>query len=99
MEQSLAERTAMIGADVEVPCLDGRTRRYVDLDHAASTPAMAGVWAAPLFARPAAELLYVPLGWLAALSVVILALRRQSGRYAMAESDVHPGREQQVRQP
>jgi selenocysteine lyase/cysteine desulfurase len=36
----------MIGADVEVPCLDGRTRRYVDLDYAASTPAMAGVWAA-----------------------------------------------------
>ena len=46
MQQSLAERTAMIGADVEVPCLDGRTRRYVDLDYAASTPAMAGVWAA-----------------------------------------------------
>ena len=46
MEQSLAERTAMIGADVQVPCLDGRTRRYVELDYAASTPAMAGVWAA-----------------------------------------------------
>ena len=46
MQQSLAERTAMIGADVEVPCLDGRTRRYVDLDYAASTPAMAGVWSA-----------------------------------------------------
>jgi selenocysteine lyase/cysteine desulfurase len=29
-----------------VPCVDGRTRRYVDLDYAASTPAMAGVWAA-----------------------------------------------------
>ena len=42
----MAARAAMIGADVEVPCLDGRTRRYVDLDHAASTPAMAGVWAA-----------------------------------------------------
>jgi selenocysteine lyase/cysteine desulfurase len=36
----------MIGADVEVPCLDGRARRYVNLDYAASTPAMAGVWAA-----------------------------------------------------
>src|SRR3954464_1994200 len=36
----------MIGADVQVPCLDGRPRRYVDLDHAASTPGMAGVWAA-----------------------------------------------------
>ena len=36
----------MIGGDLEVPCVDGRTRRYVDLDHAASTPAMAGVWAA-----------------------------------------------------
>jgi selenocysteine lyase/cysteine desulfurase len=46
VEQSLAERTAMIGADVQVPCLDGQTRRYVDLDYAASTPAMAGVWAA-----------------------------------------------------
>jgi selenocysteine lyase/cysteine desulfurase len=36
----------MIGADVEVPCVDGRTRRYVNLDYAASTPAMAGVLAA-----------------------------------------------------
>jgi selenocysteine lyase/cysteine desulfurase len=34
----------MIGADVEVPCVDGRARRYVNLDYAASTPAMAGVW-------------------------------------------------------
>jgi selenocysteine lyase/cysteine desulfurase len=33
----------MIGADVEVPCVDGRTRRYVNLDYAASTPVMAGV--------------------------------------------------------
>jgi selenocysteine lyase/cysteine desulfurase len=44
--QSQAARAAMIGADVEVPCVDGRTRRYVDLDYAASTPAMAGVLAA-----------------------------------------------------
>ena len=36
----------MIGADVEVPCVDGRARRYVNLDYAASTPAMAGVLAA-----------------------------------------------------
>jgi len=36
----------MIGGDLEVPCVDGRLRRYVDLDYAASTPAMAGVWAA-----------------------------------------------------
>jgi hypothetical protein len=35
----------MIGGDAEVPCVDGRMRRYVDLDYAASTPAMAGVWA------------------------------------------------------
>jgi selenocysteine lyase/cysteine desulfurase len=36
----------MIGGELEVPCVDGRPRRYVDLDYAASTPAMAGVWAA-----------------------------------------------------
>ena len=42
----LAARAAMIGADVEVPCVDGRMRRYVNLDYAASTPAMAGVLAA-----------------------------------------------------
>jgi selenocysteine lyase/cysteine desulfurase len=45
-EQSQAARAAIIGADVEVPCVDGRARRYVNLDHAASTPAMAGVLAA-----------------------------------------------------
>ena len=44
--QSQAARAAIIGADVEVPCVDGRTRRYVNLDYAASTPAMAGVLAA-----------------------------------------------------
>ena len=38
-------RTAMVEADVEVPCVDGRTRPYVNLDYAASTPAMAGVLA------------------------------------------------------
>jgi selenocysteine lyase/cysteine desulfurase len=36
----------MIGADVEVPCVDGRTRPYANFDYAASTPAMAGVWVA-----------------------------------------------------
>jgi len=75
--------------------LDGRAHGFPAWD----STIMAGVWAAPLFARPAAELLCVPLGWLAALSVVILALRRQSGRYAMAVGDVHPCREQQVGQP
>ena len=46
VQQSLAARSALVGADVEVPCVDGRMRRYVNLDHAASTPPMAGVWAA-----------------------------------------------------
>jgi selenocysteine lyase/cysteine desulfurase len=39
-------RDAVIGAGVELPCVDGRMRRYVDLDHAASTAALAGVWEA-----------------------------------------------------
>jgi selenocysteine lyase/cysteine desulfurase len=34
----------LIGADTVVPCLDGRPRRYVNLDYAASTPVMAAVW-------------------------------------------------------
>jgi hypothetical protein len=34
----------LIGADAVVPCLDGRPRRYVNLDYAASTPVMAAVW-------------------------------------------------------
>ena len=34
----------LIGADMLVPCADGRARRYVNLDYAASTPAMAAVW-------------------------------------------------------
>ena len=37
---------ALLGADLEVPCVDGRWRRYVNLDYAASTPVMADVWAA-----------------------------------------------------
>lgn len=35
----------MVEAEVKVRCADGRTRPYVNLDHAASTPAMAGVLA------------------------------------------------------
>jgi selenocysteine lyase/cysteine desulfurase len=37
---------ALIGDDVEVPCVDGRLERYVNLDYAASTPVTADVWAA-----------------------------------------------------
>jgi selenocysteine lyase/cysteine desulfurase len=36
----------MLGADTEVACLDGRMRRYANLDYAASTPVMTDVWAA-----------------------------------------------------
>ena len=34
----------LLGSDVEVPCADGLSRRYVNLDYAASTPVMAAVW-------------------------------------------------------
>ena len=40
------ELPRLIGDDVEVPCVDGRLERYVNLDYAASTPVMADVWAA-----------------------------------------------------
>ena len=36
--------TRLIGAETVVPCVDGRSRRYVNLDYAASTPVMAAVW-------------------------------------------------------
>jgi selenocysteine lyase/cysteine desulfurase len=36
----------MLGEDVEVACVNGRTLRYANLDNAASTPVMADVWAA-----------------------------------------------------
>ena len=36
--------TRLIGAETVVPCIDGRSRRYVNLDYAASTPVMAAVW-------------------------------------------------------
>src|ERR1700754_1829214 len=36
----------LIGDDVQVPCADGRSRRYVNLDYAASTPVLAAVWEA-----------------------------------------------------
>jgi selenocysteine lyase/cysteine desulfurase len=36
----------LLGNDVQAPCADGRSRRYVNLDYAASTPVMADVWEA-----------------------------------------------------
>ena len=36
----------LLGSDTEVPCADGRMRRYVNLDNAASTSAMVEVWEA-----------------------------------------------------
>ena len=36
----------LLGADTEVMCADGRARRYVNLDYAASTPALPEVWSA-----------------------------------------------------
>src|SRR5687767_3136393 len=36
----------LVGDDLEVPCLDGTLRRYVNLDNAASTAAMPEVWKA-----------------------------------------------------
>ena len=39
-----AAPTRLIGAETVVPCVDGRSRRYVNLDYAASTPVMAAVW-------------------------------------------------------
>ena len=74
--------------------LDGRVHGFRRWD----ATIMAGVWSAPLFARPAAELLYVPLGMAAALGVAIVAVRR-SGRDSMTVGDVHARRQQQVRQP
>ena len=39
-----AAPTRLIGAETVVPCIDGRSRRYVNLDYAASTPVMGAVW-------------------------------------------------------
>ena len=38
--------TSLVGSDVEVPCSDGTSRRYVNLDYAASTPVLQAVWEA-----------------------------------------------------
>lgn len=40
------EYAGYIGGDSSVPCVDGRLRRYVNLDHAASAPALQAVWEA-----------------------------------------------------
>src|SRR5215210_564840 len=40
------ELPSLVGNDLDVPCVDGCRRRYVNLDNAASTPVMADVWAA-----------------------------------------------------
>jgi selenocysteine lyase/cysteine desulfurase len=36
----------LLGADIEIMCADGLARRYVNLDYAASTPALPAVWSA-----------------------------------------------------
>jgi selenocysteine lyase/cysteine desulfurase len=36
----------LLGSDTEVPCVDGRMQRYVNLDNAASTSALVEVWEA-----------------------------------------------------
>jgi selenocysteine lyase/cysteine desulfurase len=36
----------LVGADTTVPCVDGRPRRYANLDYAASAPVMTAVWEA-----------------------------------------------------
>jgi selenocysteine lyase/cysteine desulfurase len=41
---AVAAATRLIGDDTIVPCADGRLRRYVNLDNAASTPVMGAVW-------------------------------------------------------
>jgi selenocysteine lyase/cysteine desulfurase len=43
MDQALPR---LLGDDVQAPCADGGSRRYVNLDYAASTPVMADVWEA-----------------------------------------------------
>jgi hypothetical protein len=46
LPSSLDGAVRLIGADTVVPCVDGRARRYVNLDYAASAPVMDAVWAA-----------------------------------------------------
>jgi selenocysteine lyase/cysteine desulfurase len=36
----------LLGDDTEVPCLDGRSRKYANLDYAASAPMLRAVWEA-----------------------------------------------------
>ena len=40
----MPERPTLVGDGLEVPCVDGRSRRYVNLDAAASTSALPGVF-------------------------------------------------------
>ena len=42
----LAPPASLLGSDVQVPCADGHSRRYVNLDYAASTSVLAAVWEA-----------------------------------------------------
>ena len=43
-DRSACADVRLLGADTEVTCADGRVRRYVNLDYAASTPALPEVW-------------------------------------------------------
>ncbi len=43
-DRSACAAVRLLGADTEVICADGRMRRYVNLDYAASTSALPEVW-------------------------------------------------------
>jgi hypothetical protein len=66
---------------------DGREHRFLPW----GATIMASIWITPLFARSAAEFLYVPLGMISALAVGAIALRRLLRGRAMTIGDVHPG--------
>ena len=78
----------MLGEDAQAPCVDGRARRYVDLDHAASTPVLVEVWEAVEAFAPAYSSVHRGSGHKSQLATQAYeAARRQVGRFVGARSD------------
>jgi selenocysteine lyase/cysteine desulfurase len=79
---------SLVGADVQVPLLDGRSVRHVNLDHAASAPALESVAARVTAALPYYASVHRGAGYASQVSTGLYEdARRQVGAFVGARPD------------
>lgn len=74
--ESIAPLLSVIGAELEVPLVDGRTTRYANLDYAASAPALAAVAARVAEVLPFYASVHRGAGYASQVSTAVLERAR-----------------------